>query len=139
MNTETITKETDASGVFYRRTVHDDDGALVSDERVKRDPVLTFAQPPTLRLADAESVSLSIPFQLYDFDGEMRADGGVVSFRLQDCDISDDEGVVVVRQLSDGALTLALEFDTVGRYVLTVVPPLPADLQLSEPVKVKVE
>ena len=50
MNIETVLKETDATGVYYRRTVRDDSGTIVSDERVKRDPTLRFAPPPTLTL-----------------------------------------------------------------------------------------
>jgi hypothetical protein len=37
-----------------------------------------------------------------------------------------------------GALVLALEFDAPGEYVLTIDPPFIGDMQLPEPVRVKV-
>jgi hypothetical protein len=140
MNTETITKEVDASGVYFRRIVLNPDGALVSDERVKRDSILSFAQPPTLQLDEGGAgVTLAIEFHLSDYDGEARTYGGAINFRLQDRDVPDDDGVVFARQLVNGSHTLSIEFDAAGQYVLTVEPPLVADMQLIEPVRIRVE
>jgi hypothetical protein len=139
MNTETVSKEVDESGVYFRRVVLDGEGALVSDERVKCDPILSCARPSTLQLDDGASVALQIAFQLNDYDGEQRSDSGTVNFRLQDRDVEDDDGVVFSRQLVNGALTLSMEFDATGQYVLNVEPPLIADMQLAEPVRIRVE
>jgi hypothetical protein len=137
MNTETKTKEVDATGVYFRRTLHDGDGALVSDERMKCDPVLMFVQPQPVTL-DAASVVVDIHFALQDFDGEARTDSGEIQFRLFDREVAGDEGVPFVRQLVNGELTLSLEFDAPGQYVLTVEPPLLVDMQLVEPLRLKV-
>jgi hypothetical protein len=139
MNSETITKEVDTSGVYFRRIVLNTGGELLSDERVKSDPILSFAQPATLQLDDGASVLLAIEFQLNDYDGEPRTDGGAINFRLRDRDVPDDDGVVFARQLVKGALTLSMEFDSAGQYVLTVEPQLIADMQLIEPVRIRVE
>ena len=140
MNAETITKESDTSGVYFRRVVHDVSGNVVSDERVKRDPVLTFTQPEPTTLDEITGLTVvSVSFQLRDFDGDARTDSGEVRFRLQDRSAPADEGVVFTRQLLGGALVLTLEMDAPGEYVLTIEPPLVADMQLPEPVRVKVE
>ena len=68
------------------------------------------------------------------------SDGGTVQFRLWDRNAPGDEGVAFARQLAQGELTLMLEFDAPGEYVLTIEPPLLADMQLPEAVvRVKVE
>lgn len=138
MNSETITKEIDTSGVFYRRIVQDANGNVVSDERVKKDPVLAFTQPAVATFGEATSVTVSIDFRLRDFDGELRTDSGIIQFRLRDRDAPGDEGVLFTRQLVSGELTLLLEIDTPGEYVLTIDPPLVADMHLPEPVRVEV-
>jgi hypothetical protein len=139
MNTETILKETDSAGVYVRRRVHDDSGNLVSDERVKRDPVLEFTQPNPVSLDDVTGLaSLSLSFQLRDFDGEARTDTGAIHFRLRERMISGDDGLPFDRQLLDGQLVLSLEFDAPGEYVLTIEPPFLADLQLCELLQVRV-
>jgi hypothetical protein len=139
MNNETTSKESDSSGVYFRRVVHDATGNLVSDERIKKDPVLVFTQPAPVSLGTADSVTVTIAFQLLDFDGEPRLDSGEVHFRLWDRDVPGDEGVPFTRQLVAGALELLVEFDAPGRFVVTIEPPLVADMQLPEPVQIKVE
>jgi hypothetical protein len=140
MNTETITKETDATGTYFRRTVHDSDGSLLSDERVKRDPVLVFMQPAPAAIDEVSGIAVvSLVFQFRDFDGEARTDSGAVEFRLRERDVPADDGVTFTRQLVAGELALTLEVDSPGEYFLTVEPPLLADMQLAELVRVKVE
>lgn len=137
--TETILKETDASGVYYRRTLTSETGTLLSDERLKKDPVLAFTQPPPAVLDDVTiTATVTVSLQLQDFDGEARTDSGVAQFRMRDRAIADDEGVPFTRQLVNGQLALVMEFDAPGDYVITVEPPLLADLQLAEPIRVRV-
>jgi len=47
--------------------------------------------------------------------------------------------IVFTRPLVSGALTLLLDIDTPGEYLLTIEPPLVADMHLLEPIKVKVK
>lgn len=136
---EITTKETDATGVYFRRLVRDAQDNLISDERIKRDPILMFEQPATVSLGEAPLVSVGITFQLRDFDGEARTESGAVHFRLHDREVPGDEGMSFTRQLVAGALALALELDAPGEYALTIDPPLVADMQLAEPVRIKVE
>ncbi len=139
MNIETILKETDVSGVYIRRIVQTEAGDPVSDERIKKDPTLTFSQPPPA-LIDAESdvAEVSVTFQLFDVDGAPRTDTGAVQFRLRDRDVPEDEGVVITRELTNGALALTLQIDAPGELLLTLEPPFLGDMLLPEPVRIRV-
>lgn len=137
--TEAILKERDTSGVYFRRVVTAENGAIVSDERVKKDPVLVFTQPALAHLDDATLTAVvTISLELQDFDGEGRTDSGVLQLRIRDRVALDDEGVAFTRPLVDGHAELTIEFDTPGEFVVTVEPPLVSDLQLAEPIRVKV-
>lgn len=140
MNIETTYKQRTSTGVYYIRSVRDEHGTMLSNERVKRDPVLVFTQPATATLADTpgSAVDVSVTFRLHDFDGEARTDSGPVQFRLYDRSIADDEGVAFTREVTEGEVTLTLEIAAAGEYVITIEPPLLADMQLVEPLRVRV-
>ena len=138
MNHENIIKESDPTGVYYTRTVVSSDGALVSAERVKRDPIFTVEQPPVLSLGGAPTVSVELRFKLHDYDGAARLDSGPVHFRLRERDFLDAEGVMLRRELIGGEASLVFEFDAPGEFALTIEPPLPADMQLLEAVRIRV-
>jgi hypothetical protein len=104
--------------------------------RNSRCRLVSGVEPVTI---SATPALVTISFQLRDFDGEARSENGAVQFRLQDRDVPGDEGVLFARDFVAGHLLLSLEFDTPGDYVLTIEPPLPGDMQLAEPVRVKVD
>ncbi|HEX8169274.1 MAG TPA: hypothetical protein VF824_01900 [Thermoanaerobaculia bacterium] len=136
--TETILKHVEATGVYLHRRVTDDSGALVSEERLKRDPVLVFSPPPAANIGATGLAAVSIRLQLVDFDGEPRSDSGTVTFRLRDRADANDGGVTFTRPLALGELTLALDFDIAGTFNITVEPPFLADMQLAEAIVIEV-
>ncbi|MGN6187052.1 MAG: hypothetical protein ACTHQM_25735 [Thermoanaerobaculia bacterium] len=129
--TETISKERDTTGVYFRRIVTNADGGVISDERIKRDPVLTFDPPQPVSIAPTGVAVASVEMRLRDFDGAPRDDSGTITFRLRDRDTVADAGVTFSRPLIDGVVSLMIEFDTPGRYVIACDPPFAHDALLS--------
>jgi hypothetical protein len=66
-----------------RRIVIAEDGTVISDERVKRDPVLTFHQPAPVAVIDSGVGTVTVELRSRDFDGEERRDSGTLSLRLR--------------------------------------------------------
>jgi hypothetical protein len=119
--------------------VRSEDDALVSDERVKRDPVLSFEQPVDATLDETTGIAVvNVALTLYDFDGAVREASGAMTFRLRDRDVPEDEGFVFTLELTSGHATLTLQLDTPCDLVITAEPPFVADLQLAQPINVKV-
>lgn len=137
--TEETGKELQDGSVYYRRIVRSETGAVVSDERIKRDPVFAFI-PPTLATIDGMTgvADITVTLALHDFDGERRADVGALVFKLIDTAEAQDEGLVFTREMVNGTVTLTLEIAAAGEYVITLEPPFPFDVQLSQSIRVKV-
>jgi hypothetical protein len=140
MNIETVTKEADASGVYLRRVVTTESGDVVSDERVKRDPVFIFTQPPAASIdPQTQLATVVAELTMQDFDGAARSESGSIALRFRDSQVPSDTGVVFTIQFANGSAVLELELDTSGEYSVTSEPPFPFDTQLAEPVRVVVQ
>src|SRR5690242_18067171 len=102
MNLELITKEVDLTGTYMRRIVTTESGHVVSDERIKRDPIFAFVSPVPVTLAANGLASVPIELTMTDFDGAARVDSGTVLLRLRDQQQPSDIGVTFARPIVDG-------------------------------------
>lgn len=137
MLTEAIYKERDAYGTYRRRVVMDDTSHVVSDERIKCDPVLVFDPPGPARIDAATGVAtVVVSFELRDFDAELRTDSGTLHWCLLDGE--REPAFTFTRQLDGGRAVLRFETAVPGEYSFALEPPFPVDLQLMDTLKVQV-